>query len=50
MKAFGVGALEDDDDDIYGVDSMSNYDREIGGPDSERADFGWTAPRHRQGR
>lgn len=25
--AFGVGALEEEDDDIYAVDDMSNYDR-----------------------
>lgn len=31
-SAFGVGALEkDDDDDIYALDDMSNYDRTLGG-------------------
>ena len=29
-QAFGVGALEDDDDmDIYAMDHMSNYDTEL---------------------
>ncbi|KAG5676077.1 hypothetical protein PVAND_005931 [Polypedilum vanderplanki] len=26
-QAFGVGALEEEDDDIYAIDDMSNYDR-----------------------
>jgi len=30
-QAFGVGALEEDDDDIYAMDDMSNYDRTLGG-------------------
>ena len=47
MQAFGVGALEDDDDDIYHRDNMSNYDRVLGGEDDHL--HGWTAPRqHRQ--
>lgn len=34
-QAFGVGALEEDDDDIYAMDDMSNYDRTL---ESERRD------------
>ncbi|XP_033117559.1 G patch domain-containing protein 1-like [Anneissia japonica] len=30
LQAFGVGAFEDQDDDIYTVDHMSNYDQFIG--------------------
>ncbi|KAL7043170.1 hypothetical protein ACKWTF_001419 [Chironomus riparius] len=29
-QAFGVGALEEDDDDIYAMDDMRNYDRTLG--------------------
>lgn len=43
-KGFGVGALEDDDDDIYNIDSLSNYDQSIGGPEADDNLFGWTAP------
>ncbi|XP_013380300.1 G patch domain-containing protein 1 [Lingula anatina] len=42
-KAFGVGALEDDDEDIYGMDSMANYDRELTAESDHN--FGWTAPK-----
>ncbi|KAM8945992.1 G patch domain-containing protein 1 [Pelodytes ibericus] len=43
-QAFGVGALEDDDDDIYGTESMSKYDTVL---QEESGDglFGWTAPK-----
>uniref|UniRef100_A0A8C5MJU8 G-patch domain containing 1 n=1 Tax=Leptobrachium leishanense TaxID=445787 RepID=A0A8C5MJU8_9ANUR len=43
-QAFGVGALEDDDDDIYSTESMSKYDTVL---EEERGDglFGWTAPK-----
>ncbi|XP_006822594.1 G patch domain-containing protein 1-like [Saccoglossus kowalevskii] len=44
-KAFGIGAFEDDDDDIYAQDHMSNYDRVLDGKDPTKS-FGWTAPRH----
>lgn len=33
--AFGVGALEEDDDDIYAMDDMSNYDRTLEGEASK---------------
>jgi len=42
-QAFGVGALEEDDDDIYTSDKFSNYDRVLGGPDNTGT-YGWTAP------
>ncbi|XP_061188817.1 uncharacterized protein LOC133196991 [Saccostrea echinata] len=40
--AFGVGALEEEDEDIYGQDHLSNYDMtmDIEGDDH----MGWTAP------
>ncbi|XP_052215401.1 G patch domain-containing protein 1-like isoform X1 [Dreissena polymorpha] len=44
-QAFGVGALEDEDEDIYTRDDMSNYDLAIG--DEGDNNFGWTAPKHR---
>ncbi|XP_070575548.1 G patch domain-containing protein 1-like [Ptychodera flava] len=47
-KAFGVGAFEDDDDDIYSQDSMANYDIELGGKDPTK-NYGWTAPKHKKG-
>ena len=45
-QAFGVGALEDDDDDIYSLDHMSNYDRVIEEEDKRNQTHGWTAPKH----
>ncbi|XP_055356999.1 G patch domain-containing protein 1-like [Paramacrobiotus metropolitanus] len=35
-QAFGVGAFEDDDDDIYSTDDFSRYDRVIGGEAVEK--------------
>ncbi|XP_064599154.1 G patch domain-containing protein 1-like [Liolophura sinensis] len=46
-QAFGVGALEEDDDDVYTVDHLSNYHQTLGG-DEEDDRFGWTAPKGRQ--
>ncbi|KAK6185830.1 hypothetical protein SNE40_007977 [Patella caerulea] len=43
-KGFGVGALEDDDDDIYGVDHLSNYDMSMDIEDDNHLS-GWTAPK-----
>lgn len=37
-----MGAMEEDDEDIYTVDSMSNYDMTMGGDDDGK--FGWTGP------
>ena len=44
-QAFGVGALEDDDEDIYSTDHISNYDITMG--EEEDDNFGWTAPQGR---
>ncbi|RUS80099.1 hypothetical protein EGW08_012145 [Elysia chlorotica] len=45
-QAFGVGAFEDEDEDIYAVDNLLNYDITMQ-PDNEGDDkFGWTAPRN----
>ena len=44
LQAFGVGAFEDEDSDIYAVDHLSNYDRQLGGVDTNRT-HGWTAPK-----
>lgn len=30
-QAFGVGAFEEDDEDIYSADDMSRYDKTLGG-------------------
>ena len=46
-QAFGTGALEDEDDDdenVYGVESMTSYDVSLAGEgdlNMERS-FGWT--------
>uniref|UniRef100_A0A3P9NRI7 G patch domain containing 1 n=1 Tax=Poecilia reticulata TaxID=8081 RepID=A0A3P9NRI7_POERE len=44
LQAFGVGALEDEDEDVYHRDSMSRYDTVL--RDEEPGDglYGWTAP------
>lgn len=44
LQAFGVGALEDEDEDIYHRDSMSTYDTVLGGEEPGDGLFGWTAP------
>ncbi|KAL4234390.1 G patch domain-containing protein 1 [Mactra antiquata] len=41
-QGFGVGALEEEDDDIYSVDNMSNYDMTMSYEDDDK--FGWTGP------
>ncbi|KAL0977976.1 hypothetical protein UPYG_G00164220 [Umbra pygmaea] len=43
-QAFGVGAMEDDDDDIYHRDTMSNYDMVLGEEEPGDGLYGWTAP------
>ncbi|KAK2854349.1 hypothetical protein Q5P01_007010 [Channa striata] len=44
-QAFGVGALEDDDDeDVYHRDNMSRYDTTLGGEEPGDGLYGWTAP------
>ncbi|NXM74155.1 GPTC1 protein, partial [Serilophus lunatus] len=44
-QAFGVGALEEEDDDIYATDILSKYDTVL--KDEEPGDglYGWTAPK-----
>ncbi|XP_015264223.1 PREDICTED: G patch domain-containing protein 1 [Gekko japonicus] len=44
-QAFGVGALEDEDADIYATESLSKYDTVL--KDEEPGDglYGWTAPK-----
>ncbi|MFT7806991.1 G patch domain-containing protein 1 isoform X1 [Arapaima gigas] len=43
-QAFGVGALEEDDDDIYHKDTLSNYDTVLEGEEPGDGLYGWTAP------
>ncbi|XP_017295369.1 G patch domain-containing protein 1 isoform X2 [Kryptolebias marmoratus] len=43
-QAFGVGALEDEDEDVYHRDSMSKYDTVLGGEEPGDGLYGWTAP------
>uniref|UniRef100_A0A8P4K4U2 G-patch domain-containing protein n=1 Tax=Dicentrarchus labrax TaxID=13489 RepID=A0A8P4K4U2_DICLA len=44
-QAFGVGAMEDDDDEeVYHRDSMSRYDTVLGGEEPGDGLYGWTAP------
>ncbi|XP_034038819.1 G patch domain-containing protein 1 [Thalassophryne amazonica] len=44
-QAFGIGALEDDDDeDVYHRDSLSRYDTVLGGEEPGDGLYGWTAP------
>ena len=43
IQAFGVGAFEEADDNIYAVDHMSNYDIELGA-DTATGLHGWTGP------
>ncbi|XP_072136125.1 G patch domain-containing protein 1 isoform X2 [Mobula birostris] len=50
-QAFGVGALEEDDDDIYARDSLSRYDSVLGEAETGDGLYGWTAPQiHRKGK
>ena len=48
LQAFGVGALEEADDDIYSTDHMSNYDMTMEIEDTSNL-HGWTAPKHKHG-
>ncbi|XP_069822274.1 G patch domain-containing protein 1 [Dendropsophus ebraccatus] len=43
-QAFGVGALEDEDDDIYSIDPLSKYDTVLREEETGDGLFGWTAP------
>lgn len=40
-----MGALEDDDEDVYHKDSMSRYDTVLGGEEPGDGLYGWTAPK-----
>ncbi|XP_007952531.1 G patch domain-containing protein 1 [Orycteropus afer afer] len=44
-QAFGVGALEEEDDDIYATETLAKYDTVL--KDEEPGDglYGWTAPK-----
>ncbi|XP_040266058.1 G patch domain-containing protein 1 isoform X2 [Bufo bufo] len=44
-QAFGVGAMEDDDDDIYRIDPLSKYDTVLREEETGDGLFGWTAPK-----
>ena len=41
-----MGALEEEDDDIYGTDDKSNYDMTMSAED-ENDTFGWTGSKHK---
>lgn len=43
-QAFGVGALEDEDEDIYQRDSMAKYDTVLRDEEPGDSLYGWTAP------
>ena len=45
VQAFGVGAFEDDDDDIYAADSMDNYDITMSNERNPDSTYGWTKPK-----
>ena len=46
--AFGIGAFEEEDDDIYAVDNVNKYDFQTGGEESDPL-HGWTAPKGKKG-
>ena len=48
QQAFGIGAFEDNDDDIYSNDNMTRYDRVLGGEEPGDGKHGWTAPSRQQ--
>ena len=39
-----MGALEDEDEEVYHRDAMSNYDMVLGGEEPGDGLYGWTAP------
>ncbi|XP_051884027.1 G patch domain-containing protein 1 isoform X2 [Pristis pectinata] len=43
-QAFGVGALEEEDEDIYARDSLSRYDSVLKEEEPGDGLYGWTAP------
>ncbi|NWV55809.1 GPTC1 protein, partial [Daphoenositta chrysoptera] len=44
-QAFGVGALEEEDDDIYATDTLSKYDTVLKEEEPGDGLYGWTAPK-----
>ena len=44
LQAFGVGALEEDDDDIYGAERMTDYHSSALAEEEGEEQFGWTGP------
>ncbi|XP_066438288.1 G patch domain-containing protein 1 isoform X1 [Eleutherodactylus coqui] len=49
-QAFGVGAMEDEDDDIYSIDPLSKYDTVLREEETGDGLFGWTAPKEYKNR
>nr|CAB3250453.1 G patch domain-containing protein 1-like [Phallusia mammillata] len=43
-QAFGVGAFEEEDEDIYTTDSMRNYDAIMSEEKNPDSTYGWTRP------
>nr|XP_002128144.1 G patch domain-containing protein 1 [Ciona intestinalis] len=44
-QAFGVGAYEEEDEDIYSMDTMENYDRVLTAEANPQDSYGWTKPK-----
>ena len=43
FQAFGVGALEEDDDDIYSQETVAAYNASLATPtDHTHSSYGWT--------
>ncbi len=38
FQAFGVGAFEDDDDDVYAADDVDRYDFALGDPQAQNTE------------
>jgi G patch domain-containing protein 1 len=47
--AFGIGAFEEEDNDIYAVESVQKYDFTLGGEEKDPM-HGWTAPKSKKSR
>ena len=41
FQAFGVGVFEEEDDDVYSQDNLSNYDLTMSG-ERENNTYGWS--------
>lgn len=44
LQAFGVGALEEEDDDIYGAERITDYHSSALAEEEGEEQFGWTGP------